>query len=111
MPAKTEAPVRRAKGWFYALPLTIAAFVLWDAVQAYARGFKGHTTVGLLIFSGAWIVGAAILWRLRARPRIAPVIPNAALFSMMAFFCFVAIEAAISVLFPVFRTGLAHIFR
>ena len=97
--------------WLYLAHLVVPGFILWDSVRAYRRGFAGRSPRVLIALGVVWILIGLALWALRRRPRVARVLPNLTLAFFTVLLCLIVVETAISVMFPVFRTGLTHIHR
>src|SRR5438876_5499994 len=92
--------------FLYLSHLLVPALVLYDAVEAYHRGFRGKASYVLMVFGAIWLLGGLALWMLRKRPRVKQWIPNVTLTVFAVFVTFILTEIAISMIFPAFRTGL-----
>ncbi|HET8550696.1 MAG TPA: SGNH/GDSL hydrolase family protein [Bryobacteraceae bacterium] len=95
----------------YLAHLAIPAFVLITAVQAYQRGFRGRTSTGLIALTLLWLAGGLVLFALRKRPRVARMLPNITLSVLVGLVCAAILETAITLIMPVFATGLKRIQR
>lgn len=95
----------------YLAHLIAPGFLLWDAVQAYQRGFAGRSLLALIALGGVWMLFGLALWAMRRRTRVARLLPKLTLAFFTVLLCVILLETAISMIFPVFRTGVSHIYR